>query len=51
MVRGIGTDMPKLTTRGDVVLAPESLGAVGPGIARLHLLGSPEPLFPPVNRG
>jgi hypothetical protein len=49
MVRGIGTDMPKLTAQGDAVLAPESLGVVGPGIARLHLLGSPGPLFPPVN--
>jgi hypothetical protein len=46
VMRGTSLGMPRSTTLGDATPAPRSSSAVGPGVARLLLLGSSS--FPPL---
>jgi hypothetical protein len=47
--RGIDSSTSRQIALSDTVPAPESLGVVGPGVARLLLLGYPDSTFLPAN--
>jgi hypothetical protein len=49
VMRDADIGVPGSATPGNAALAPESLGAVGPGVSGLHLLGSSGFPPPPIN--